>query len=54
MHKVLFNVMVILLLAAPCMLVFSDSVFLMFMGMVYTATFIKNIVMPIYRKVVIK
>ena len=37
-------------LTAPCALMFSDSVVLMFLGIVYTIEYIHNIFIPILKK----
>lgn len=50
MKKVVYNVVVLAVLTAPCALMFSDSVVLMFLGIVYTIEYIRNIFIPILKK----
>ena len=51
MKKVVYNVVVLAVLTAPCALMFSDSVTMMFLGIVYTIEYIRNIIIPIYRRI---
>lgn len=51
MKKVVYNVVVLVVLTAPCALMFSDSVTMMFLGIVYTIEYIRNIFIPIYKKI---
>ena len=51
MKKVVYNVVVLAVLTAPCALMFSDSVTMMFLGIVYTIEYIRNIFIPIYRRI---
>ena len=51
MKKVVYNIVMLAVLTAPCALMFSDSIVLMFLGIVYTIEYIHNIFIPIYRKI---
>lgn len=51
MEKVVFNVMFIVVMTMPCVLVFSQSIALQVLGVMYCVFYVKNIVLPIYRRV---
>ena len=51
MEKVVFNVMFIVVMTMPCALVFSQSMALQVLGVMYCVFYVKNIVLPIYRRV---
>lgn len=50
MKKVVFNIVLLIVLTAPCMLMFSDSIVMVFLGVVYTIEYIQNIFIPIVKK----
>lgn len=49
MKKVIFNVCLLTVLAVPCLLVFSDSLALFGLGIIYTIGYTKNIIIPLWR-----
>lgn len=51
MKKVIYNLVLITLLAIPCIWLAADSYFLQFLGMIYTISFIKNILFPVYKRI---
>ena len=50
MKKVVYNIVMLIVLTAPCMLMFSDSIVMVFLGIVYTIEYIHNIFIPIMKK----
>jgi hypothetical protein len=46
--NIVVNIAMIILFAMPCVLICSDSFFLMFLGIVYTEEYWKNIIKPFY------
>ena len=50
MKKVVFNIILLAVLTAPCMLIFSDSITMMFLGIVYTIEYIHNIFIPLLKR----
>lgn len=48
--KVARNIVVLLVLAWPCVLVFVDSIFLNFLGVFYIVEYWRVFLRPIYRK----
>lgn len=51
MEKVIFNLFLLLVLASPCLLVFTDSLALQIMGAFYAVTFYYNIIKPVIIKI---
>ena len=51
MKKVIYNLALITLLAIPCLWLAADSYFLQFLGLIYTFSFIKNILFPVYKRI---
>lgn len=51
MSKLIFNIALIMVLFAPCLLVFSDSIAMQCLGAFYAVEFYLNIVTPIYNKI---
>lgn len=49
MKKIFENVAIIIILALPCGVVFTDSMFLRFIGVVYAVEYWRNILHPLYR-----
>lgn len=51
MKKVIYNLVLITVLAIPCIWLAADSYFLQFLGIIYTIGFIKNILFPVYKRI---
>ena len=51
MKKVIINIVFIVTFAIPCIWLMSDSITLQFLGLVYTIGYVKNIIMPVCRRV---
>ena len=51
MKKLVFNVCFIVVMAIPCAWLFSDSLTLQFLGLVYAIGYTKNVIVPICRRV---
>lgn len=51
MKKVVINIVGIVLLALPCIWLAADSYFLQFLGLVYTYNYIRNVIVPVYKRV---
>ena len=51
MKKAIFTLVFIVVMAVPCLWLAADSYFLQFLGLVYSIGYIKNIIIPLYKRV---
>lgn len=52
MKKVIFNICFIVIMALPCGYMFVDSGFFQAMGMCYTVFYVKDVLLPLFRRLV--
>lgn len=52
MKKVIFNICFIVIMALPCGYMFVDSGFFQAMGVCYTVFYVKDVLVPLYRRLV--
>ena len=51
MKKAIMNIATIVALGVPCGIVFTDSITLQFLGLVYTIEYVRTVIIPVAKKI---